>query len=384
MPWSETVEMSRVKFIADLGSYLYDMTQLCEKHGISRKTGYKWAERFVQEGVEGLKDRSRAPKYSPRQTKPEVAVRLLELRRQHPTWGPRKLLAWLEKHEPGQGWPGASTVGGVLKRAGLAGACRRRAARARAEIPAARTEPRSPNEVWTSDFKGEFRTGDGRLCYPLTVVDGFSRFVLAIQGLPSVATAGAWPVFEQAFREYGLPQVIRTDNGNPFARSSALAGLSRLSVRWIKLGIVLERIEPGHPEQNGRHERMHRTLKAETARPPAANARIQQELFDRFRQEYNEQRPHEALGQRPPSELYQPSRRRYPDRLPPPEYPGHFEVRSVARGGEIKWRGEFLFLSAALSGERVGLEEYEDGLWAVYFGTLQLGRFDERERKIYG
>jgi putative transposase len=383
MPWSETVEMSRVKFIADLKSSLYAMTELCEKHGISRKTGYKWKERFGREGVEGLKDRSRAPKHSPRQTAPEVSERLLELRRQHPSWGPRKLLAWLEKHEPGQGWPQASTVGGLLKRAGLVGSCRRRAAQAR-PVAVMRTEASGPNEVWTSDFKGEFRTGDGRLCYPLTVVDGFSRFVLVIQGLPSVAGVGAWPVFERAFREYGLPRVIRTDNGNPFASSSALAGLSRLSVRWLKLGIALERIQPGHPEQNGRHERMHRTLKAETARPPAASARGQQELFDRFRQEYNEQRPHEALGQRPPSELYQSSSRPYPGRLPQPEYPGHYEVRAVSRGGEIKWRGRFLFLSQALGGERVGLEEYEDGLWAVYFGALRLGRFDERDRKIYG
>ena len=383
MPWSETVEMSRVKFIADLESCLYDMTELCEKHGISRKTGYKWAERFGQEGVEGLKDRSRAPQHSPRQTAPEVAERLLELRRRHPSWGPRKLLAWLERQEPGQGWPRASTVGGLLKRAGLVEPCRRRAARVRA-VAVARTEASGANEVWTSDFKGEFRTGDGRLCYPLTVVDGFSRFVLVIQGLPSVAGAGAWPVFERAFREYGVPRIIRTDNGNPFASCSALAGLSRLSVRWIKLGIAPERIEPGHPEQNGRHERMHRTLKDETARPPAANATGQQELFDRFRQEYNEQRPHEALGQRPPSDLYQSSSRPYPGRIPQPEYPGHYEVRSVSRGGEIKWRGRFLFLSQALSGERVGLEEYQDGLWAVYFGSLHLARFDERERKIYG
>lgn len=383
MPWSETVAMSRVKFIADLGSELYGMSELCGKHGISRKTGYKWKERFTQEGSEGLKDRSRAPKHSPRQTSSEIAERLLELRRQHPSWGPRKLLAWLEKHEPGPDWPQASTVGGLLKRAGLIGSCRRRAARAHS-VAVARTEASGPNEVWTSDFKGEFRTGDGRLCYPLTVVDGFSRFVLVIQGLPSVAAPGAWPMFERAFREYGLPRVIRTDNGNPFASSSALAGLSRLSVRWIKLGITLERIQPGHPEQNGRHERMHRTLKAETTRPPAASATDQQALFDRFRHEYNEQRPHEALGQRPPSELYQSSSRPYPGRIPQPEYPGHYEVRSVSRGGEIKWRGRFLFLSQALSGERVGLEEYEDGLWAVYFGALPLGRFDERERKIYG
>jgi putative transposase len=383
MPWSETVEMSRVKFIADFESCFYEMTELCEKHGISRKTGYKWADRFGREGVEGLKDRSRAPKHSPRQTESRVAERLIELRRQHPTWGPRKLLAWLEKHEPGTGWPRASTVGGLLKRAGLVEPRRRRATRARC-VAVARTEATAPNEVWTSDFKGQFRTGDGRLCYPLTVVDGFSRFVLVVEGLPSVAGKGAWPVFERAFREYGLPQVIRTDNGNPFASSSTVAGLSRLSVRWIKLGITLERIERGHPEQNGRHERMHRTLKAETTRPPAGNATGQQELFDHFRHEYNQQRPHEALGQRPPGELYQSSSRPYPGQLPPPEYPGHYEVRTVYRGGEIKWQGKFLFLSEALGGERVGLEEYDDGLWAVYFGALRLARFDERERKIYG
>lgn len=383
MPWSESVEMSRVKFIADLESCLYEMTELCEKHGISRKTGYKWAKRFCQEGVAGLQDRSRTPKHSPGQTAPIVAERLFELRRRHPTWGPRKLLAWLEKHEPEQVWPRASTMGGLLKRAGLVEPCRRRAMRSRA-VAVGRTEAKGPNEVWTSDFKGQFRTGDGCLCYPLTVVDGFSRFVLVIQSLPSVAGAGVWPVFEQAFREYGLPLVIRTDNGSPFASSSALAGLSRLSVHWLKLGIVLERIEPGHPEQNGRHERMHRTLKAETTRPPAANSTGQQELFDRFRHEYNEQRPHEALGQRPPGELYQSSSRPYPDRLAQPEYPGHYEVRSVHPGGEIKWQGRYLFLSEALGGERVGLEEYEEGLWAVYFGGLRLARFDERERKLYG
>lgn len=383
MPWSTSVETSRVKFIADLSSYQYAMAELCEKHGISRKTGYKWAERFAREGVEGLKDRSRAPKHHPHQMAGEVKDRLLELRQKHPSWGPRKLLAWLEKHEPDQVWPAASTVGDLLRRSGLVQAGRRPPIRLRQRV-SVRTEAGGPNEVWTGDFKGEFRTGDGRLCFPLTVMDGFSRFVLVIQSLLSVAGSGTWPIFERAFREYGLPRVIRTDNGNPFARSSALAGLSRLSVRWIKLGITPERIDPGHPEQNGSHERMHRTLKAETTRPPAPDASGQQERFDRFRAEYNGQRPHEALGQRPPGELYEASSRPYPDKIPQPEYPGHYEVRSVSHGGEIKWQGRYLFLSEALGGERVGLEEYDDGMWAVYFGTLQLGRFDERERKLYG
>ena len=247
-----------------------------------------------------------------------------------------------------------------------------------------RTEATTANEVWTSDFKGQFRTGDGILCYPLTVVDSFSRFVLVVYGLPSVAGDGVWPVYERAFREYGLPLVMRTDNGAPFASSSAIAGLSWLSVRWLKLGIGLERTAPAHPEQNGRHERMHRTLKAETARPPAANGSSQQERFDQFRRVYNEQRPHEALLQRTPSELYQPAVRPYPKRLPKPEYPGHYEVRYVHQGGEIKWQGGYLFLSEALRGEHVGLEEDDDGVWAVYFGSHRLARFDERERKLYG
>jgi putative transposase len=383
MSWSETTQMSRFRFVADLESCLYEMTELCEKYGISRKTGYKWAERYGIEGVEGLKDRSRAPKLRPAQTPTEVAERLVELRRKHPTWGPRKLLAWLAKHEGERAWPAASTIGGILKREGLVLPSRRRTVRL--GPPASmRTKATAANEVWTSDYKGQFRTGDGRLCYPLTVVDSFSRFVLVLHGFPSVAGDLAWSAYERAFRDYGLPQVMRTDNGSPFASSLAIAGLSRLSVRWLKLGIRVERNEPAHPEQNGQHEQMHRILKAETTRPPAADSSGQQESFDHFRREYNEDRPHEALGQRPPNEFYQPSHRPYPKRLPPLEYPGHYEVRSVHPGGEIKWQGRYLFLSEALGGERVGLEEYDDGLWAVYFAGQRLARFDEQERKLYG
>lgn len=384
MAWSETTQMSRFRFVGDFESCLYEMTELCEKHGISRKTGYKWAERYGSEGAEGLKDRSRAPKRRPTQTPPEVTQRLVQLRRQHPTWGPRKLLAWLEKHEGERAWPAASTVGGILKREGLVLPSRRQRRDRPPSSARIRTEATEANRVWTGDYKGQFRTGDGRLCYPLTLVDSFSRFVLIIHGFASVAGDLAWSAFERAFRQYGLPEVLRTDNGSPLASSQALAGLSRLSVRWLKLGIRVERTEPAHPEQNGQHEQMHRILKAETTRPPAADSFSQQESFDRFRREYNEDRPHEALGQRPPSELYQASLRPYPERLPPPEYPGHYEVRSVHPGGEIKWQGRYLFLSEALGGERVGLEEYDDGLWAVYFAGHRLARFDERERKLYG
>ena len=301
MAWSESTQMSRMRFVADLESCLYEMTELCEKHGISRKTGYKWAQRYSSEGVGGLKDRSRAPKLRPSQTPTEVAQRLVQLRLLHPTWGPRKLLAWLENHEGKQDWPAASTIGGILKREGLVLSSRRRRSGRTRPSERPRTEAMAANEVWTCDYKGQFRTGDGLLCYPLTVVDSFSRFVLVIHGFPSVAGDLAWSAFEQAFRCYGLPQVIRSDNGSPFASSLAIAGLPWLSVRWLKLGIRVERIEPAHPEQNGRHEQMHRILKAQTTRPPAADSSRQQERFDHFRREYNQDRPHEALGQSRPT-----------------------------------------------------------------------------------
>lgn len=384
MPWDEATRMEqRERFIGDFDSCLYTMTELCERYGVSRKTGYKWAERYAEGGIAGLKDQSRAPKSCLVRTSQEVCDKLLELRRCHPTWGPRKLLAWSVKREPKVSWPAASTVGGILKRHGLVEG----RGRVRKPWPSSRRsllQAEAPNDLWTGDFKGQFRTGDGRLCYPLTVADAHSRFLLGVEGLDTVSESQAWPVFERLFREYGLPQAIRTDNGSPFAAMRAVGRLSHLSVRWMKLGITLDRIEPGHPEQNGSHERMHRTLKRETARPPAVSRSLQQGRFDRFRGIYNEQRPHEALGQRPPAELYRPSARPYPATMPEPEYPGHFEVRSVKRTGVIKWQGEFLFVSEALSGERVGLEECADGVWTVYFGSVPLARFDERERKLYG
>jgi transposase InsO family protein len=384
MPWEEATRMNRrEQFVAAFDSCQYTMTELCERYGISRKTGYKWADRYGQEGVEGLKDRSRAPQSCPHGTSAEVSDKLLDLRRTHPTWGPRKLLAWLSKREPETAWPAASTIGGILKRHGLVEPRRK----SRRTWPLGRhplVEAEAANHVWTCDFKGQFRVGDGWLCYPLTVADGFSRFLLAIQGLDSVAESQAWPVFERLFRQYGLPEAIRSDNGSPFASAQALARLSHLSVRWVKLGIRLERIEPGHPEQNGRHERMHRTLKQETARPPAGSRSAQQERFDQFRSLYNEQRPHEALGQRTPQELYRPSPRPYPAKVLPLDYPRHCEVRAVRPNGGIKWQGKFLYLSEALRGERVGLEETADGIWTLYFGPLLLARFDERDQQLHG
>jgi hypothetical protein len=237
------------------------------------------------------------------------------------------------------------------------------------------------NVVWTLDFKGQFRTGDGVLCYPLTLSDGFSRYLLRCQALPKADGAQVRPIVEAAFREYGLPLVIRTDNGEPFA-STGLAGLSQLAVWWIKLGITPERIDPGQPSQNGRHERMHRTLKAETTQPPAATLRAQQQVFQQFLQEYNEERPHEALGQIPPAELYAPSPRTYPDRLVPFAYPTADVVKRVRSNGELYWHGQYIYLSKLLAGEPVGCWQQADGHWRVWFGPLELGVLDETRGRI--
>ena len=371
----------RLRFIDDLESMLYTMSELCARHGISRKTGYKWAQRYVEGGWAGLAEQSRAPRHCPHRVEESVAQALVELRRGHPRWGPRKLLAVLGRRRPELRLPAASTVGDLLRRQGLIeprSPQRRRPHPGRASAPA-----QAPNDVWTCDFKGEFRTGEGRYCYPLTVADRFSRYLLGCQAQPCTATEAAQPDFERLFREHGLPRAILSDNGSPFS-SRALAGLSRLSVGWIKLGIQPLLIEPGHPEQNGAHERMHRTLKAETARPPAANLARQQQRFDAFRREFNQDRPHEALGQQTPSQRYEPSARPYPRSMAPVEYPGHYEVRKVRSSGQIKWQGELLFLSEVLIGEPVGLEEIDDGVWSLSFGPLLLARFDERTRRLEG
>jgi putative transposase len=384
MPWEEMTRMEqKSRLVEAFESALYSVTELSRRYGISRKTAYKWLNRYGEEGEAGLRDRSRAPKASPSRTPERLVELLLALRRKYPTWGPRKLLAYLERRQPDEAWPAASTVGDLLKRHGLIQARRR----ARTRVPPRRaglTEASAPNDVWCCDFKGNFRTASGWMCYPLTVTDQFSRYLLGAEALDSVSEHQSWPVFERLFRTYGLPQVMRSDNGTPFASVRSLASLSHLSVRWIKLGILPERIQLAHPEQNGSHERMHRDLKQETARPPAAGRTAQQDRFDSFRQVRNEERPHEALGLQTPADVYCSSPRSYPSKEPEPCYPGHFEVRAVRPTGEIKFRGRLLFLSESLRRERVGLEEFDDGRWSLYFFDVLLGRFDEREFKIYG
>jgi len=381
MPWQERSPMDlRMRFVTEWQSGCWTMTELCADYQVSRKTGYKWADRYERSGPSGLHDRSRRPHASPLATDPELVDRLVALRRRHPRWGAKKLLVVAARRDPQADWPSRTTVCDLLKARGLV------SPRRRPDRPAPAASPPAPitriNEVWTTDFKGEFLTGDGVYCYPLTLRDGFSRFVLRCDALAGHTYDATRRRFERAFAEYGLPDRMRSDNGGPFA-STGLARLSRLSVWWMRLGIVPERIALGHPEQNGSHEQFHSVLKAATTRPPAPNARAQQRRFDRFCFEYNHERPHEALADDVPASRYQPSARPMPRRLLPLEYPGHLELRRVSTIGQISWRNALIFVSEALAGEDVGLEEVDDGLWTIRFASVVLGRFDERHRRIH-
>lgn len=380
MPWSETSPMDqRTQFIAD---YLRDtlaVTELCQLYGVSRKTAYKWIDRYLRQGPAGLEERSRRPRHSPNETAPEIVSAFLDARRRHPSWGAKKLLTLVHKRHPRWELPGRSTVCDILSRNGMVPKKRQRRRIGHPGKPTSTIN--APNDIWSADFKGQFKTGNGIYCYPLTVTDGYSRYLLGCQALYSTAVVGAKPVFTRLFKEYGLPHRIRTDNGVPFA-TNTLARLSELSAWWVRRGVLPELIEPGKPQQNGRHERMHRTLKAEATRPPAGNLAAQQRKFNRFRTEYNEERPHEALDQQTPASIYQPSVRQMPDKLPPLEYPDRFEVRYVSANGGIRWNCDWVNVSIVCAGEYVGLEEIDDGIWNVYFGILKLGRLHERHMRI--
>ncbi len=313
----------RMQFIAAVLADELSMSEVCEEFGVSRKTGYKFLRRYQAQGPAGLVDRSRAPQRVPWALSQAQAEAILGLRRAHRSWGPKKLRTILQRHAPAQQWPAHSTIGELLRRHGLTA---RRQRRPRATPSARLAAPVGANDIWGVDFKGWFRTADGARCDPLTATDGFSRYLLCATIVTPPDYQGCRSQFERIFKEYGLPRVIRSDNGAPFASVGA-GGLSRLSAWWIKLGITPQRIAPGRPQQNGRHERMHKTLKAETASPPATNLHQQQQRFDRFRQEFNHERPHEALGQTPPAGHYASSPRRYPAKLEDPHYPADFELR---------------------------------------------------------
>ena len=379
MPWNpHSVVDMRTRFIADAleGRYT-SFAELCRRYTVSRKTGYKWLQRYQDE--QNLHDRSHRPSECPHATADEVTAALLDLRRRRPSWGAKKLLAVLGERHPDWDLPARSTAHDLLRRHGLVQKKRRRP---RFSHPgSSRTKADRPNELRTADFKGQFRMKNGRYCFPLTIVDRHSRFLLGCEGLHSTCESDAIRIFRRIFQEYGLPERIRTDNGVPFATYS-LGRLSRMALWWIRLGIHRELIDPGKPQQNGAHERMHKTLKAETTRPPESNLRAQQRRFDAFRTTYNQERPHEAIKLKTPGTLYSPSRRAFPDRLPPVEYPAHFEVRKVSGNGGIRWRNHYLGITMVLIHEYVGFEEIDDGLWTVYYSTMELGRFDERSFKL--
>jgi len=382
MPWMETVPVDqRSAFIADHRRALYPVTELCARYGISRKTGYKWLERFDAEGCRGLVDRSRAPHHCPHRIDAVTAELLCAARRKHPDWGAGKLLDFLAPRHPAVEWPAVSTVSDLLARRGLVPKRRRRRPHQHpGVVPPTTTEP---NDLWTADFKGQFPTRDGIYCYPLTIADQHTRFLLTCYGLPSTHGAPARTIFERAFRTYGLPRAILTDNGVPFA-TSGIHGLSQLNVWWMRLGIQHQRIHPGRPQQNGAHERMHKTLKRSAIRPPRATMAAQQRAFNRFRLEYNTERPHQHLGGQTPASRYGSSPRAYPPCLPAQDYPGHFLVKKITTGGTFRFQHRLLFIANSLTHHHIGLEETDDGIWSIYFNTVLLAKLDERDYIIRG
>lgn len=381
MPWQETVSYKlRKAFVEAHLEGPYRMTDLCARFGVARKTGYKWIRRFEQGGYPALEDRSRAPLSSPQAMPKAVAELLLEARLDHPHWGSRKILAFLQQKHRRKAWPAASTVCDLFRRHGLIRVKRKRRKHTH---PWSRVFAAAfPNAVWTIDFKGHFKTKDGLYCYPLTVVDHLSRYILDIRGLPSVKSEVTWPVLERLFREYGLPDAIRSDNGAPFG-SNGLHGPSKMSARLLCLGIQIQRSRPGCPQDNGAHERMHKTLKKACCLPPKANRQAQQRAFNSFRDEFDEIRPHQALDDQTPASLYERSRRVYHGTIPELEYPGHYLSKRVTASGEIRFKKHLWFISTALHGHRIGMLEVEDGIWDLYLNDFLLAKLDERNGTVH-
>jgi len=380
MPWNVSgVVDKRKEFIRDYESGDWSVSQLCRMYEISRVTGHAVLRRWSAEGEAGLAERSRAPFRHPNQTPLAVETLVLGLRREHPLWGPRKLKVVLEQRHPELIIPSASTMGAMLDREGLT---HRRRKRRHVEPYTQPFAPvREPNDEWASDFKGWFRTGDGTRIDPLTITDTSTRYLVRCQAVEKTDTPRVQAVFAAAFREYGMPQAMRSDNGPPFA-SCGVAGLSRLAVWWIKLGIRPQRILAGHPEQNGRHERMHRTLGEHAATPPQAEPRAQQRAMDAFLAEYNQLRPHEALGMRTPASVYRPSPRGFPERLPEPEYGTAMKVRRVMQHGQFFWNYNAVFLGKTLAGERIGLLPINDRYLRIYLDWYPVARFDTKTLSV--
>jgi transposase InsO family protein len=375
MPFRETGRMEeRIRMFLDYESGNWSVSELCRRYGVCRDTFYEWRKRKQSGDPDWFEDRSHAPLQCWQTTDGAIAEKVIAARRRFPYMGPRKILAVLERQAPEIAWPAASTIGDILKRAGLVTPVKRRRRPLGQWRPCTRAT--KANDEWSTDFKGWFRTRDQQRIDPLTVTDNHTRFLIELR-IVAPTVEGVRPCFERAFREYGLPLAIRCDNGSPFGSRGA-GGLTKLSAWWLKLGIAPHFIHPASPQENGRHERMHRTLKDQTSKPPAANGAQQQARFDVFRRHYNEERPHEVHDQRPPVEAYTPSQRAMPDREEDPWYDADHQVRRVRKTGEIRWKNEFVFISEALAGEPVGIAELETGDHVVRFCDLDIGLIDRR------
>jgi len=380
MSWNKTDKAQEQRlFIDDWFKKELTFSDLCQYYKISRKTGYKLVNRFKHEGGLAFEELSRTRHHHPNETPEAVKASLLAMKARYPHWGPVTIKHKLAVNEPKVHWPAASTIGEIFKKYGLT-----KPRKYRRKVPPY-TQPfkqcDAPNRVWSADFKGEFRLGMGQYCYPLTITDNYSRYLLACDGMEGIHTMPAKRCFERVFIENGLPEVIRTDNGTPFC-SPGIGGLSALSVWFLKLGIMPERIEAGHPEQNGRHERMHRTLKEATTTPVLATMRQQQKRFDDFKQEYNDERPHQGIDMMTPSKLYQKSTRCYPSKLDEVCYPDEYIIRKVRHNGEIKWFGKKYYVSITLTGEPVGMKMIDEGQAIIYFCGLYLGIIDKKLDRI--
>lgn len=354
------------------------ISEIARRHEISRKAIYKWIGRYEAAGVAGLEDLSREPLHHPQAVSELWKERVRAARQQHPRWGAPKLAWLLKQRYAGQTVPSVSSIGRVLLESGLSQQRHRKRVQGTGELAPAE----QANQTWAIDFKGWCRTADGARCEPLTITDQATRYLLCCRALRSTTGASVRAVMETIFEQYGLPQRLRSDNGAPFA-SRSQCGLTRLSVWWIELGIACERIDPGHPQQNGRHERMHRTLAEATMEPPARTLRQQQRRMELFRQEFNQQRPHQALGQVVPASLYVASPRPYPRRVAEPDYQPHWAQRRICDGGQMKWNGRKVFVSHALKHKQVGLEPLQDGLWRMWFYQHWLGMWDEPARRLW-
>lgn len=387
MPWQESSPMSeRLAFVQACLERKKRIVDICSEFGISEKTGHKQLKRFREQGFEGLQDRSHAGVDHPFRITPEVRERVIALRRRYPLYGAQMLHDWLIQHEPEVRWPAASSIGELLKRSNLIVRKRRHnRGDERRALDTGRTRALEPNMVWTADFKGEFRlkSGCGPYCYPLTVLDLHSRFLLGCTALETTAVAPTEQSFVRLFREYGLPSVLRTDNGVPFAQPNALGRLGRLAFWWVRLGIRPEHITPATPSENGAHERFHKTLKAGATKPASPSFRSQQRRFDDFRSEYNTHRPHSSLpDHRPPGQFYTSSPRPYPTRLPALVYPDTWAVRLVNSNGFIKWRNQEIFLSSNITGDYVGIVETEGNRFTISYGALELGQIEAETNRF--